>query len=109
AAKLGWPTPTQTGQAPDLLLYAADDYEFTEKNLSQYVTPTVEIGAHGYPNTNPLMQAIFIAAGAGIRHAGEIPAFPDVDVAPTIAHLLRVRLEGEVQGKTLTKILATGE
>ena len=109
AAKLGWPTPAQSSQAPDLLLYAADDYEFPDKDTPRYETPTVEIGAHGYPNTNPLMQAIFIAAGAGIRPAGEIPAFPDVDIAPTIAHLLHVRLDGNVQGKPLTKILAPGE
>jgi predicted AlkP superfamily pyrophosphatase or phosphodiesterase len=109
AAKQFWQTPAHTGQAPDLLLYAADDYEFTDKKLPQYVTPTVEIGAHGYPNTNPLMQAIFIAAGAGIRPVGEIPAFPDVDVAPTLARLLHVRLGGEVQGKPLTKILMPSE
>jgi predicted AlkP superfamily pyrophosphatase or phosphodiesterase len=108
AAQLGWPTPAQSGQAPDLLLYAADDYEFTDKDTPRYDTPTVQVGAHGYPNTNPLMQAIFIAAGAGIRPAGEIPAFPDVDVAPTIARLLHVRLDGDVQGKPLTQILAPG-
>ncbi|HEX8776936.1 MAG TPA: ectonucleotide pyrophosphatase/phosphodiesterase [Rhodanobacter sp.] len=109
AAKRGWPTPAQTGQAPDLLLYAADDYEFTDKDTPHYLTPTVEIGAHGYPNDNPLMQAIFIAAGAGVRPAGQIPAFPDVDVAPTIAQLLHVRLGGDLQGKPLTKILMPGE
>ena len=54
------------------------------------------------------MQAIFIAAGHGIRPAEEIPAFPDVDVAPTLAHLLHVRLDG-VQGKPLTGILAPGD
>ena len=54
------------------------------------------------------MQAIFIAAGRGIRPVGEIPAFPDVDIAPTIAHLLQLRLEG-IQGKPLTKILTPGE
>ena len=109
AAKQGWPTPAQTSQAPDLLLYAADDYEFADRDTAQYDTPTLQRGAHGYPNTNPLMQAIFIAAGAGIRPAGEIPAFPDVDVASTIAQLLHVRLDGNVQGKPLTKIFAPGE
>ena len=108
AAKQGWPVPAQTDQAPDLLLYAADDYEFTDKDTPRYEMPTSQIGAHGYPNTNPLMQAIFIAAGYGIRPVGEIPAFPNVDVASTIARLLHVRLEG-VQGKPLTAILVPGE
>ena len=104
AAKEGWPTPAQSDQAPDLLLYAADGYAFKEGDTGDYVTPTHEIGAHGYPNSDPLMQGIFIAAGFGIQPKGEIPAFPNVDIAPTIAQLLHVSL-GRVQGKPLTEIL----
>lgn len=108
AAKQGWPVPATSDQAPDLLLYAADDYEFDDKHATQYDAPTLEVGAHGYPNTDPLMQAIFIAAGAGIRGKGvEIPAFPNVDIAPTIARLLHIKFDG-AQGKPLTGILAPG-
>jgi len=105
AAKEGWPTPAQSNQAPDLLLYAADDYVFSKGDTGDFVTPTVEIGEHGYPNSDPLMQGIFIAAGFGIQPKGEIPAFPNVDIAPTIARLLHVSL-GTIQGKPLTGILA---
>jgi len=104
AAKQGWPTPAQSNQAPDLLLYAADGYAFSEGATGDDVTPTKEVGAHGYPNSDPLMQAIFIAAGAGIKPKGEIPAFANLDVAPTIARLLQVSLPN-VQGKPLTQIL----
>jgi len=104
AAKEGWPTPAQSDQAPDLLLYAADGYAFKEGDTGDYVTPTHEIGAHGYPNSDPLMQGIFIAAGFGIQPKGEIPAFPNLDIAPTIAQLLHISL-GKVQGKPLTDIL----
>ncbi len=104
AAKEGWPTPAQSDQAPDLLLYAADGYAFKEGDAGDYVTSTREIGAHGYPNSDPLMQGIFIAAGFGIRPKGEIPAFLNVDIAPTIARLLHVSL-GTIQGKPLTDIL----
>ena len=104
AAKEGWPTPAQTDQAPDLLLYAADGYGFREGDTGDYVTPTKEVGDHGYPNSDPLMQGIFIAAGFGIQRKGEIPAFPNVDIGPTIAQLLHVSL-GTVQGKPLTGIL----
>lgn len=104
AAKEGWPTPAQSDQAPDLLLYAADGYAFKKGDTGDYVTPTKEIGAHGYPNSDPLMQGIFIAAGFGIRPRGEIPAFPNLDIAPTIAQLLHISL-GSVQGKPLTDIL----
>ena len=108
AAKEGWPTPAQSDQAPDLLLYAADGYAFKEGDTGAYVTPTPQIGAHGYPNSEPLMQGIFIAAGFGIRRTGEIPAFPNVDVGPTIAQLLQVSL-GAVQGKPLTAILQSAD
>ncbi len=104
AAKEGWPTPAQTDQAPDLLLYAADGYSFSGGDTGNFVTNTKEVGSHGYPNTVPLMQAIFIAAGSGIQARGEIPAFPNLDIAPTIAHLLGISL-GKVEGKPLTAIL----
>jgi predicted AlkP superfamily pyrophosphatase or phosphodiesterase len=104
AAKEGWPTPAQSDQAPDLLLYAADGYAFRDGNTGDYATPTREVGDHGYPNTDPLMQGIFIAAGFGIRPKGEIPAFPNLDIAPTIAQLLHLSL-GTIQGKPLTDIL----
>lgn len=104
AAKDGWPTPAQTDQAPDILLYAKSDYSFSEGDAGSYVTDTKEAGAHGYPNSDPLMQAIFIAAGAGIQPKGEIPAFPNLDVAPTIASLLHISLT-HIEGKPLTAIL----
>ncbi|OOG66483.1 alkaline phosphatase family protein [Rhodanobacter sp. B04] len=104
AAKSGWPTPAQSDQAPDLLLYATDGYAFREGDTGDYVTATKEVGDHGYPNSDPLMQGIFIAAGFGIRPKGEIPAFLNVDIAPTIAQLLHVSL-GTIQGKPLTDIL----
>ncbi len=106
AARHGWPTPAQSEQAPDLLLYAADGYEFVAGDTGEFVTPTTEVGAHGYPNTDPLMQGIFIAAGYRILPKGEIPAFPNVDIAPTIAQLLGISF-GPVQGRPLTDILQT--
>ncbi len=104
AAKDGWPVPATTDQAADLLLYAANGYEFSEGDAREFVTDTKEVGAHGYPNTEPLMQAIFVASGAGIVAKGEIPAFENLDVAPTIARLLHVSL-GDVDGKVLGDIL----
>jgi predicted AlkP superfamily pyrophosphatase or phosphodiesterase len=104
AAKDEWPTPSETDQAPDLLLYAADDYAFAGGDADSYVTDTKEVGEHGYPNTVPLMQSIFIAAGRGIQPKGEFPAFPVIDVAPTIARLLHLSLPN-VQGVPLAGIL----
>jgi hypothetical protein len=90
------------------LLYPDNDYEFDDKYATQYDAPTLQRGAHGYPNSEPLMQAIFIAAGAGIQGKDvQIPAFPNVDVAPTIAQLLHVKFD-DAKGKPLAEILAPG-
>ena len=104
AAKEGWPVPAQTDQGPDLLVYAENGYAFSGGDTGEAVTDTKEVGAHGYPNTEPLMQSIFVAWGAGVKRAGEIPGFENVDVAATIAKLLGVELKG-VDGKVVEGIL----
>ena len=104
AAKMGWPTPRTSNQAPDLLLYAKDDYAFAAGKTDAFETDTDQVGQHGYPNTVPLMQAIFIAEGAAIKPAGEFPSISNLDVAPTIAKILGLSMPG-VQGKPLQNIL----
>lgn len=104
AAKDGWPVPEVSNQGPDLLLYAENGYSFAEGSTGEFVTDTKEVGAHGYRNSEPLMQSIFIAAGAGIANNGEIAAFDNVDLAPTIALLLRVPLPN-IDGKVLMNVL----
>ena len=105
AAKVGWPTPATTNQAPDLLLYAMDDYAFAHGTTDEFVTPTEQVGQHGYPNTVPLMQAIFLAEGAAIQAKGEIPSIVNLDVGPTIAKILGLPPLPDTQGKVLTNIL----
>jgi predicted AlkP superfamily pyrophosphatase or phosphodiesterase len=105
AAKEGWPVPSNTDQGPDLLVYAANGFAFDGDKGSEVITETKEVGAHGYPNTEPLMKEIFIASGAGIAKKGEIPEFNNIDVAPTIARLLNVHLDN-IEGKAVTAILS---
>lgn len=104
ARKEGWPVPSATDQGPDLLVYAANGFAFAKNPSEEAITSTKEVGAHGYPNTEPLMQAIFIASGAGIAKRGEIPAFDNIDIAPTIARLLNLKLEN-IDGKALNDVL----
>jgi predicted AlkP superfamily pyrophosphatase or phosphodiesterase len=57
-------------------------------------------GSHGYPATDPDMDALFIASGYGVR-PGALPAkISNLDVAPTIARLLGVALPS-AKGKPL--------
>jgi predicted AlkP superfamily pyrophosphatase or phosphodiesterase len=100
---LGLPTPAQSDQAPDLFLAAKDGYSFAGGDSGE-VEEVPDRGSHGYLNSNPKMQAIFIAWGAGIRGGTKVGAIPNLDVAPTAAELLHVKLD-HAQGKPLTQIL----
>lgn len=97
----GWPLPKDNPTAFDVLAYAKENWKFGDKVPTQ---PESQTGAHGYPNTRPLMQEIFIASGAAIKKAGEIPSFPNLNVAATIAQILGLPQTG-MDGKPLTAIL----
>ncbi|GLQ51995.1 alkaline phosphatase family protein [Dyella flava] len=98
AGKLGIPAPASTDQAPDLYLLAKPGYAFqggTEPPLVVDVMPAK--GAHGYLNTDPDMQALFIASGAHIRKGVDLGSITNLRVAPTIAKLLGVALPAAQQ------------
>ena len=62
------------------------------------VTPLVPSGAlkgmHGYLPSMPEMATGFIISGAGVRKGMRIPQVRMLDVAPTVAALLGVELNG---------------
>lgn len=93
ATKLGIPARSDTDQAPDLYLIAKPGYAFmpgTEAPIVQDISP--QRGAHGYLNTDPDMQALFVISGAHIRQGVNLGAITNLRVAPTIAKLLGVSL-----------------
>jgi predicted AlkP superfamily pyrophosphatase or phosphodiesterase len=96
----GWPSRSDNPAAFDVLAYAKEDWKFGGST----VQPEPKTGAHGYPNNRPLMQAIFIANGAAIRSTDEQPAFPNINVAATIAQILGLPQTG-MDGKPLIAIL----
>ncbi len=91
----------------DLVLVARDGYNFSgglQGELVRDVNATGSAGSHGYLNTEPEMNAIFVAWGRGIRKGTQLGTIRNVDVAPTIAALLGIEMTG-IDGKTLTKML----
>lgn len=62
-------------------------------------------GAHGYESQQPLMSAIFYAAGPNIRAGVDFVQVRNIDVAPTILRLLNVEPATTVQGKPLNRAL----
>lgn len=67
-------------------------------------TPSTHAGTHGYPPSDPEMLATLIVAGHRARPGVTLPAVDMRDVAPTVAHLLGITLEG-AEGQVLSAAL----
>ena len=84
-----------------LLLTARDRYSFSGATGGPVTAAVPQLrGSHGYLNSDPEMDALFIARGFGVR-TGALPGrISNLDVAPTIAKLLGVPLPS-AKGKPL--------
>jgi predicted AlkP superfamily pyrophosphatase or phosphodiesterase len=104
--KYGLPRPTEYPAMADLILVAKDGYGFGAAATGDefVIKSETTVGTHGFPSTNPKMNATFIASGNGIRRGANIGIVENIDVAPTIAKLLSVPLPN-VDGKILTSVL----
>jgi predicted AlkP superfamily pyrophosphatase or phosphodiesterase len=105
-AAFGLPSPSQNPQMADLVLVAKQDYAFAAPTDGEVVVAAAAGGAghHGSLSTEPGMNAIFIASGYRIRPGAQLGQIGAVDIAPTIAALLGLKL-GPVDGKPLDAIL----
>ena len=101
--KIGLPVPAVSDQAPDLVLAATPDYMFSNESEGDFVTQVAVGGTHGYLNTDPKMQAIFIAWGAGIPKGVRLNSISNLDVAPTIAALLGLEMK-QAKGHAIREI-----
>jgi predicted AlkP superfamily pyrophosphatase or phosphodiesterase len=103
------PRPGDHPGMADLILAAKDGYAITGVATGEeFAVPNAATtGAHGYLSTEPKMNAVFVAAGAGIRAGARTEAVENIDVAPTVARLLGVKLDG-AQGRALEEILDVG-
>jgi hypothetical protein len=105
---LGYPQPTTNDRMANLVAAAAEGHAFggsqegdTVVDVPMGSTP----GAHGYLNSDPEMNAIFVASGAGIKAGSKLGQIKNLDIAPTIARLLGVQFAG-AEGRVLSEILA---
>src|SRR4051794_18902405 len=106
-AKWGYPKVTPNGRMADLVLAATPDYSFDgafNGAVNSDSPAGASPGSHGYLNTDPDMDAILVAWGAGIKRGARTAVKPNVDVAATIAKLLGVEMPG-IQGKALAEFL----
>lgn len=100
--KYGLPQPDQYEQMADLILVARDGYGVGGGATGDdfVVKSEATLGTHGFLSTNPLMNAVFIASGRGVKPGTKLPVIENIDVAPTVAKLLGVELPN-VDGKAL--------
>lgn len=107
ANALGMPTPAENQGMGDLILYPKPGYAFSAAPVGEAATgPTTNYGGtHGYSSADPELDGIFVAAGAGIKAGVKLDRIRNLDVAPTIAHLLGVPLP-DVEGRVLETILS---
>jgi predicted AlkP superfamily pyrophosphatase or phosphodiesterase len=106
-ARYHLPQPADNQAMGDLVLAAEEGYAFSLDATGDALVvansnPTAD--AHGFHSTEPKMNAIFVAAGAGIKVGTKVPIIDNIDVAPTIARLLGVSLKN-ASGRVLQEIL----
>ncbi len=108
--EFGYPMPEKNRQMAEMVLAAKSDYAFSNKATGDEVVVAAQIdkdtvGHHGYLNTNPKMNAVFIAVGRNVAKGKKIGMIQNLDVAPTAAELLGVKLEG-ADGKVIEEVFA---
>jgi predicted AlkP superfamily pyrophosphatase or phosphodiesterase len=106
-AKYGLADPQQEPKMADLVLSAKSGYSFTDSLAGDLVvTPKNEEvkGTHGYDPNQASLYATFVAWGAGIQPQAKIGPMTNLDVAPTIARLLGVKMPS-ADGQVLEAIL----
>ncbi|HEX8774769.1 MAG TPA: ectonucleotide pyrophosphatase/phosphodiesterase [Pyrinomonadaceae bacterium] len=80
------------------VLEAADGYAFGQNYAGDAVTPSIQLGQHGYLPSRYF--TCFMAAGAGVRQRGDLGPVSIIDVGPTIARTLGLTLS-DADGQAL--------
>jgi predicted AlkP superfamily pyrophosphatase or phosphodiesterase len=103
--KYGLPLPSASDQMGPFMLVAKDGYAFSDGAGDGIVGESElgGLGAHGYPNTDPDLAALFIVSGRQIKRGAILETIDNIDVAPTAAELLGVKLPS-VAGKARAEI-----
>jgi predicted AlkP superfamily pyrophosphatase or phosphodiesterase len=92
ARSIGVPAEADTDQAPQLYLVASPDYAFRDDTTGALTRTNPPSGQHGYLNTMPDMRALFVASGAAVKPGVTLGTVLNLQVAPTIAKILGVKL-----------------
>jgi predicted AlkP superfamily pyrophosphatase or phosphodiesterase len=101
---LGVADPNKNPEAPHLILTTGPGYSFSGSIAGPVVVDVGgNKGSHGHDPRPDYMHAMFVAAGTGIKPGVKLKTINNVDVAPTVAHLLG--LEMEADGRVLKEVV----
>ncbi len=100
-AALGLPRPERDPQFGQLFLTAKDGYSFAGTVGGPVTAEVAQTGgSHAYLASDPDLHPMFIASGYRVRKGVQLGLVSNLDVAPTIAHLLGISLP-TARGKAL--------
>ncbi len=103
---LGLPQPDENHEAPHFILATGQGFSFNDGTTGDAIGPVTETykGTHGHLPQGAFMHATFVAAGTGVKSGVMLDTINNIDVAPTIAKLMNVKLPS-AEGRVLTEIL----
>ena len=99
--------PSRSG---DVVVVFRPPYQTDAQTPGQLIAPSQFFGQHGYlPNLvniprNVNMHGTFIAAGPGIRKQTPVAGVRAIDLAPTLAYLMRIPGPQNARGKILRQL-----
>jgi predicted AlkP superfamily pyrophosphatase or phosphodiesterase len=91
-----------------MMLEAAPGFSFDDTLTGEAVRDGEETykGTHGYLPTDPRMRASLIIYGPGVRRGAKLPLARMIDLAPSIASLLRLKVS-QPEGRPFKELLTT--
>lgn len=103
---IGHVVPEKDARQPDLWLAAKSGYSFSESTSGEEVVTDrgSKAGTHGFLPDQPDMLGTLVMWGYGIKPGTQLGKVQSLDVAPTMAELLEVKLPS-ADGKPLSKSL----
>lgn len=106
--QLGVPDPVGNPEAPHLVLTTDPGYSFDNSVKCHAVADAGgHKGSHRHDPRPDYMHATFVAVGSGIKPCTKLEYIRNVDVAPTIAYLLGLKMDAD--GRVLREALTIGD
>jgi 2',3'-cyclic-nucleotide 2'-phosphodiesterase (5'-nucleotidase family)/predicted AlkP superfamily phosphohydrolase/phosphomutase len=103
--------PSRSG---DVVVVLRPPYQWDAASAGRVIAPSEFFGQHGYlPNLvrigrNVNMHATFVAAGPGVRRHRQVDGVRAIDLAPTLAYLLRIPSPQNARGRILRDVVVGG-